>query len=131
MNTRKRKIKSTSRKIKRTSRKGGAVLGKFYLLHEDENGFRPLYLTLQNIGREILSWSCPPEKYPKPHYTIRGMQQDLLPKSLLKNELEITKMTKRGENIVLTDGYYKIKLSKSWTEENNDLWESIVSNYDL
>jgi len=87
----------------------------------DENGFRPLYLTLNDEG---LAWSCPPEQYPKPHYMIRGIQQDILPEHILKEEIKITKMTKRG-NIVLTDGYYKIKLSKSWVEENNDLWESI------
>lgn len=137
MKTKRNRRKINRRKINRRKtlshrRKGGAVLGKFYLLNEDEHGFRPLYLTLENVdSSSILAWSCPPEKYPNPHYFIRGMQQDILPISILKEEIDITKMTKRGGNIILTDGYYKIKFSKDWINDHNDLWESIVSNYDL
>lgn len=129
--TRKTKHARKIKHARKTFRKGGAVVGKFYLLNEDDNGFRPLYLTLENRGNSILAWSCPPEKYPKPHYMIREMQTDILPKRILNEEIEITKMTRRGGNIVLTDGYYKIKLSNSWIEKNNYLWETIMSNYDL
>lgn len=127
----KRTRKMNSKMNSKIDRKGGIVLGKFYALNEDSNGFSPLYLTIRNVNNTILSWSCPPENYPKPHYIIRGMQQDELPPFILNNEIEINEMTKRGGNVYLTDGYYKIKLTNSWIKSNMELWESILYNYDL
>jgi hypothetical protein len=93
----------------------------FYLLHADTNGFRPLYLGVKDEGDYILAWSCPPENYPKPIYTIRGMQIDKLPKSIL-TEIKVTKQT----NQTIYFKNYKIKITKQWIKENYEIWKSLV-----
>ncbi len=36
----------------------------------------------------MIAQSCPPINYPEPNYYIRGMQQDPMPKSILKDEIK-------------------------------------------
>jgi len=109
-------------------------VGRFYVLNPEPNGFRALYLTLEKMDDStILAQSCPPINYPEPNYYIRGMQQDPMPKSILKDEIKMSKMTQIGVNTILTDanGHYTITLSTDWIKKNNHLWESIKSNYSL
>tara|TARA_B110000503_G_C7057853_1_gene375272 strand:- start:162 stop:452 length:291 start_codon:yes stop_codon:yes gene_type:complete len=93
----------------------------FYFLNEDSNGFRPLYLGIKTEEDTIIAWSCPPENYPKPIYTIRSMQIDILPKSIL-TEIKITKKT----NQTIYFKNYKIKLTKQWIKDNYELWKGLV-----
>jgi len=44
----------------------------------------------------MIAQSCPPINYPEPNYYIRGMQQDPMPKSILKDEIKMSKMTQSG-----------------------------------
>jgi len=39
----------------------------------------------------MIAQSCPPINYPEPNYYIRGMQQDPMPKSILKDEIKMSK----------------------------------------
>ena len=127
-----KKTKKRKKNLKKIERMGGVILGKFYTLNEDSNGFAPLYLSLQNVNGSVLAWSCPPENYPKPIYTIRGMQQDILPPSILNNEIHIDTIKTRGSIITLSGKTkVKIKLTNNWILENQELWETIVNNYDL
>lgn len=82
----------------------------FYLLHADANGFRPLYLCVKEADDYIMAWSCPPENYPKPIYTIRSMQIDKLPKSIL-TELKITKKTHQ----TIYFKKYKLNITKHYS----------------
>lgn len=129
-----RSKKSTPRTHKRFYQRGsgeyGPEVGEFYLLNTDANGYRPLYLTLQNLDEyQMLAQSCPPVNYPEPRYYIRGRQQDPLPKSILKQEIKFTKMTrnKSSGDRTLNDaaGYYQITLPQNWIDENKDIWEIV------
>lgn len=91
---------------------------EFYLLNADSNGFRPLYLCVKDEDDHIMAWSCPPENYPKPIYTIRGMQIDKIPKSIL-TKLKITKKT----NQTIYFKNHKIKITKQWIAQNPKLWK--------
>lgn len=135
---RSKKSKPRTRKQKKTAKvfyqrgsgEDGPEVGEFYLLNADANGYRPLYLILQNLDeQQMLAQSCPPVNYPEPRYYIRGRQQDPLPKSILKQEIKFTKMTKNKSSGDRTlkdaDGYYQITLPKNWIDEHKDIWEII------
>lgn len=128
---RRRKQKKTAKVYyQRGSGEDGPEVGEFYLLNADANGYRPLYLTLQKLDeQQMLAVSCPPVNYPEPRYYIRGRQQDPLPKSILKQEIKFTKMTrnKSSGDRTLNDaaGYYQITLPQNWIDENKDIWEIV------
>jgi hypothetical protein len=116
----------------RVNRSGGSILSKFYLLAPDEQGYRPLYLILEHLDNdEVNAWSFPPTQYPLAEYSVRGLQIDSLPMSILNEEIELDTLERDGTNKVLSGLGVKITFPDQWWKTNAPLWKSILKNYKI